>query len=297
MIGQNIKRLRLENNMTQKNLADKLFVTAQAVSRWENGDVEPSLSTVAELARIFGVSTDEILGVAGAEREFEEDFAEEEYAEEATEEEEKQRTYTENHEQGRHYEERPQMLALCEKCNNPIYKPEDIFRFRDEKTGAKGIRCRACESKVRRATAERAKKLFEDDMAMRLKKSKRARVKNIITACILTAISIWLATSGLFTISTLLGVIGWQCLIGSVLFRNTKIGRVMYSITCWHEFSDFDFGILNLGILIVDVVLWVLCVIIAMMVGTIISPVFYVISIVRNIKHPERIMLHDFWED
>ena len=36
MIGGNIKKLRLEQGMTQKNLADKLFVSAQAVSRWEN---------------------------------------------------------------------------------------------------------------------------------------------------------------------------------------------------------------------------------------------------------------------
>ena len=289
MIGHNIKRLRLENNMTQKNLADKLFVTAQAVSRWENGDVEPSLSTVAELARIFGVSTDEILGVANTYDPIEENIPEDEEAEERSESDEK--------DQRQYYNERPQILALCEKCNSPIYTPEDIFRFRDEQTGAKGIRCRACEAKVRRATAERAKKFFADDMAARLKKSKRARVKNIITACILTAICIWLATSGLFTISTLLGAIGWQCLIGSVLFRNTKIGRVMYSITCWHDFADFDFGILNLGLLIVDVLIWLLCVVVALFVGTIISPVFYVISIVRNIKHPEKIMLHDFWED
>ena len=55
MIGQNIRRLRTEKQMTQKALADKLFVTAQAVSRWENGEVEPSLSTVTEIARIFNV--------------------------------------------------------------------------------------------------------------------------------------------------------------------------------------------------------------------------------------------------
>ncbi|MEG0529417.1 MAG: helix-turn-helix transcriptional regulator, partial [Bacilli bacterium] len=43
MIGDNIRRLRLKNGFTQKELAEKLFVTGQAVSRWENGDVEPSL--------------------------------------------------------------------------------------------------------------------------------------------------------------------------------------------------------------------------------------------------------------
>ena len=65
MIGDNIKRLRMEKGMTQKELADKLFVTAQAVSRWENGEVEPSVSTVAEMTRIFNVPGDVILGIEG----------------------------------------------------------------------------------------------------------------------------------------------------------------------------------------------------------------------------------------
>ena len=63
MIGDNIRRLRAEKGMTQKEIADRLFVTAQAVSRWENGEVEPSLNTITELAKIFEVSVDELLGV------------------------------------------------------------------------------------------------------------------------------------------------------------------------------------------------------------------------------------------
>ena len=53
MIGANIKRLRTQHGMTQKNLADKLFVSAQAVSRWENDEVEPSIGTIMDLAKIF----------------------------------------------------------------------------------------------------------------------------------------------------------------------------------------------------------------------------------------------------
>lgn len=48
--------------MTQKELAEKLHVTPQAVSRWENGEVEPSVSTIGEMADIFGVTADEIIG-------------------------------------------------------------------------------------------------------------------------------------------------------------------------------------------------------------------------------------------
>ena len=78
MIGDQIKKFRTKQGMTQQNLADKLFVTAQAVSRWENGEVEPSLSTITNMAKIFGVSTDEMLGIDPGEQKEEEGSAPEE---------------------------------------------------------------------------------------------------------------------------------------------------------------------------------------------------------------------------
>ena len=61
MLSENIKTLRVKKGYTQKELADILHVTAQAVSRWENGDVEPSIGTIKEMAKIFDVSTDALL--------------------------------------------------------------------------------------------------------------------------------------------------------------------------------------------------------------------------------------------
>ncbi len=61
MLGDKIKELRAQNNITQKELSEKLFVTAQAVSRWEKNEVEPSIKTLTELAKIFNVSVDELL--------------------------------------------------------------------------------------------------------------------------------------------------------------------------------------------------------------------------------------------
>ena len=49
MIGENIKRYRNEKKMTQQELADKLYVTAQAVSRWEKNEVEPSIATITKI--------------------------------------------------------------------------------------------------------------------------------------------------------------------------------------------------------------------------------------------------------
>ena len=61
MIGNRIKELRIKYNMSQGELAEKLYVTPQAISRWENNLVEPSLSTVIELAKIYNVQTDYLL--------------------------------------------------------------------------------------------------------------------------------------------------------------------------------------------------------------------------------------------
>ena len=60
MIGEKIKELRLENKMTQKALADKLFVTAQAVSRWENGSSFPDITLLPEIASVLNISIDSL---------------------------------------------------------------------------------------------------------------------------------------------------------------------------------------------------------------------------------------------
>lgn len=60
-IGQFIKKIREENKLTQKELADKLGVTFQAVSKWENGKNVPDISILKEMSKMFNVDIDEIL--------------------------------------------------------------------------------------------------------------------------------------------------------------------------------------------------------------------------------------------
>lgn len=62
MLGENIRRLRKLNNMSQDELAEKLNVTRQSISLWENGQTQPSLENIVALAKLFKVSTDELLG-------------------------------------------------------------------------------------------------------------------------------------------------------------------------------------------------------------------------------------------
>ncbi len=61
-IGDNIRRLRRAADMTQEQLADKLGVTYQSVSRWENGTTYPDMEFLPALSGIFGVTVDELLG-------------------------------------------------------------------------------------------------------------------------------------------------------------------------------------------------------------------------------------------
>ena len=60
-IGKRIAALRREKNMKQDDLAQMLEVSPQAVSKWENDQTCPDISLLPKLARILGVSVDELL--------------------------------------------------------------------------------------------------------------------------------------------------------------------------------------------------------------------------------------------
>ena len=59
--GENLKTARSQKGITQQTLADKLFVTRQAVSRWEGGSRYPDLMTAKKISRILDTSLDELL--------------------------------------------------------------------------------------------------------------------------------------------------------------------------------------------------------------------------------------------
>ena len=57
-----IRDLRTKNGYSQDELAEKVFVTRQAVSRWENGETVPNTETLKLLSNLFGVSINTLLG-------------------------------------------------------------------------------------------------------------------------------------------------------------------------------------------------------------------------------------------
>lgn len=62
-IGENLKRLRREKNVTQEELAELLDVSAQSVSRWEKGVCYPDVELLPTLSEFFGVTMENLLGV------------------------------------------------------------------------------------------------------------------------------------------------------------------------------------------------------------------------------------------
>ncbi len=59
--SEKLKKLRAENNMTQDDLADKIFVTRTAVSKWETDNGYPGIESLKLLAKLFGTSVDELI--------------------------------------------------------------------------------------------------------------------------------------------------------------------------------------------------------------------------------------------
>lgn len=60
-LGEVLKQHRTECKMTQEFVADALGVSRQAVSKWENGTSDPSTTNLMAIAKLFGVSTEELL--------------------------------------------------------------------------------------------------------------------------------------------------------------------------------------------------------------------------------------------
>ena len=131
MLSKNIKALRMQKGLTQKELADLLHVTSQAVSRWEKGDVEPSIDTISEMASIFEVTTDEIIG--------------------GPDKKPKPEVVTEVKEKVVVEQGKP-VLTICENCKRPIYESEEIVtqtRHHGRSPSTTHYICTDCDKKIK----------------------------------------------------------------------------------------------------------------------------------------------------
>jgi len=63
-LGENLFRYRSQCNLSQGDLANELGVSRQSVSKWENNTSTPELDKLINMAKVFGVSLDELVGLA-----------------------------------------------------------------------------------------------------------------------------------------------------------------------------------------------------------------------------------------
>ncbi len=69
LLGENIKRKRLEKGLTQEEVATHIGISAQSVSKWERCEGYPDIEMLPALANYFKISIDELLGVSLTEKE------------------------------------------------------------------------------------------------------------------------------------------------------------------------------------------------------------------------------------
>ena len=268
MIGENIKRLRTEKGMTQKELADKLFVTAQAVSRWENGEVEPSVSTISEIAKIFCVSTDEMLGVDAVKAE-PKVIVEKEVV----------------------YKDAPkQPVAMCSKCKSFIYDNAGVYK---QVEGNETVTlCKKCHEEKK---AEQKRKETE-----KLASAKKRRIHSFVWGSIgFTAFLIaGIVLGDLFiALGAVAGVLAFTY-ISCMILKNTFIPDLTETICNWGwvRFPGLIFELSLDGIiwlLTVKLAFWIIgfmlaaaFTVLAVAIGSVLSLFTYPYAIVKSFRKP-----------
>ena len=276
MIGAKIKKLRVQQGMTQKNLADKLFVSAQAVSRWENDEVEPSIGTITEMAKIFGVTADEILGIDSPI-----------LKEEKTSAPKNEPTRQEK------IEIPKQFLAVCESCNRPIYESKEIVR---------------CDGTVLCSKCDKSKKDARHRMAVEA--ANKRRVCSFIfgtlatVAMLILTFSIW---SSLPAIGLKIGMIVFSLLlftfVSCCILNNNFVGEMFITMCTWGFVRfpgliftfDLDGCLWLIGMKILFGILGFLigaaAFAFALLIGSVVSPFVYPYAIKTNRTNPEKVEL------
>lgn len=282
MIGENIKKLRINAGLTQKDLAEKLFVTAQAVSRWENNDVEPSATTIYEMAKIFNVSIDEIFGNGVTNNVKKEVVVEKEIV----------------------YTEPKPIIAVCSQCGKAIYDANEIVRgVRGDKNKPSAAVCKACYDSTLKAEREKRKKEKEESQRYGIKQRNRSFFwGGLITAVVLAiaiAIAVKFQNPGLQA-GVIIAALAVFPFVSCLFLKNNFVGEMVMTVISWAfvKFPGiiFSFSLDGFIFLIaIKILFWLIGIllgcaftILAAVLGLVVSIFVYPFAIVKSFRYPER---------
>ena len=278
MISENIKNLRKEKGLTQKELADLLHVTSQAVSRWEKGDVEPSIDTISEMANIFEVTTDEIIG--------------------GPDKKPKPEVITEVKEKVVVEQGKP-VLTICENCKRPIYESEEIVtqtRHHGRSPSTTHYICTDCDKKIK----EKQKK---DAIDYGISQRKKSFIWSpIVAIAVLLSGIIYAATQGadggIIALIIILPILTYT-FVSCMFLKNNFIGDTFITIASWGFVKfpglifSFDLGgfawLIGMKILfwILGFVLGLAAVLLALGICMPISVIVYPFALMKSYSNPE----------
>ena len=225
-VGPKIKELRNKAGLTQKDLADQLHVTYQAVYRWENDDAEPSIGTLKEMCEILNCSIEELFEI--------------EKKEEQNPVDEKVTIVEKVIVQ----EPKP-LLGVCEQCNEPIYEASNLNRINEtilvrtnrtsHNESRQRILCNGC-NEIRLVEEKRKEEERQKEKEANFRKK---RIHSFIWPSLVALVFIIYAittfakgdlSTGFITLGV--GVLAY-CFIATMILNNTFITDMWLEITSW----------------------------------------------------------------
>ena len=292
-IGSKIKEYRNKLGLTQKDLADRLHVTYQAVSRWENDAAEPSFDCLLDMTKIFHCTLDDLFGIEkDQDKEMTKTDAEETPASTPVPENKIVEKVI--------VKESQKMLALCDDCRKAIYDEDDIHHVKTQngRTHITKVLCSDCYRRFQTEEAEKKAERRKREKADLITRRKRGVIWGTVSALIMLLVSVYCFVQknnnagGFFLAAVFLAF----TFVGCIFLDNNFIPEMWLTIASWGFVNmpgvimEFSLGGFIIG-LAIKIVLWIigfliaiLATVFATLLGMVLSIFVYPFALSKNLK-------------
>ncbi|MCI5744720.1 MAG: helix-turn-helix domain-containing protein [Erysipelotrichaceae bacterium] len=229
-IGTKIKEYRNKAGLTQKDLADKLNITYQAVSRWENDDAEPSFDMLKDICKILNCSTDDLFEIEKPPQDVKEKNQPQIIEKVIIKETEKKLVF-----------------GVCEQCKKPIYKAGDLFNVNESYRVSSGrtthiesrkkILCKECnEQRILQEKRDEEYRKKQEQAAFR-----KTRIHSFIWPSLLAIIFLIVTIKSFVDGNTSSGIGFLVITVLSYTFLGTMILNNTFLTDMWLEVASWGF--------------------------------------------------------